>query len=163
MNKHLRWIVLSALVAMCFVVSTAHSHESPLVGAWRYVGEVDTREDGSPGPVEALSDSSGLLIYTADGFMSVNIMPKGRKWSAESATADELRETILNGAAYSGRYRVDSEKNTVTHVRDVSLDPEGSIELVRSYRLDQDKLVLSGTFPYKGEIIHFAITWERVR
>ncbi len=72
-------------------------------GVWRLLREVDTKADGSPAPVAALSDCEGLLIYTADGFMSVNIMPKGRTWSTDTATIDELRETVGNGTAYAGR------------------------------------------------------------
>jgi hypothetical protein len=154
------------LFALAFVatstVSAARAEGSSLVGTWRYVTEVDRREDGSPAPVAALSASEGLLIYTADGSMSVNIMPAARSWSAETATADELRETVLNGTAYAGRYRVDAAKGTVTHIRSVALDPEGAVEVVRSYRFEGDRLVLSGTFPYQGETIRFEITWERV-
>jgi len=135
---------------------------SSFVGVWRYAGRVDTRPDGSAAPTSALSELQGLLIYTADGFMSVNIMPTIRSWSTAGATVDELRETVGHGAAYSGRYAVDAATRTVTHRTSVSVDPayQGQ-DLVRTYVLDGDSLQLSGTFPYQGETIHFVITWIR--
>ena len=144
-------------------MAIAQQHGNLLVGTWRYVKEVDTRPDGSPAPVGVLSDCDGLLIYTADGFMSVNIMPRSRRWSADTATIEELRETITNGTAYAGRYRIDPANNTVVHVRAVSLEPRAETELVRTYRREGDKLILSGTFPFNGESIHFAITWQRIQ
>ena len=33
--------------------------------------------------------------------------------------------------------------------------------LVRSYALSGNTLKISGTFEYKGEIIHFEVTWVR--
>ena len=155
--------VLAALALATPSVAT-EDDKSRMVGVWRYAGEVDTRGDGSPAPTSALSHTEGLLIYTADGFMSVNIMPTGRHWSTDSATIGELRETVGNGTAYSGRYEVDTSTHTVTHITAVSVEPDfAGKRLVRSYALKSDKLMLSGTFPYRGEIIHFSITWIRVR
>ena len=138
--------------------------KADLVGVWRYVGETDTRANGSPAPLQSHSDSEGLLIYTADGFMSVTIMPKNRKWSSDTATIDELRETIANGTAYAGRYEVDTAAHTVTHMNSVNLEPGYSdAPLVRSYSLHDDTLQLSGSFFFQGSNIKFVITWQRVR
>jgi hypothetical protein len=38
-----------------------------------------------------------LLIYTADGYVAVNLMPKGRAWRVDSATLSELRLTVGEG------------------------------------------------------------------
>lgn len=66
-----------------------------LVGVWRFQGEVDTKADGSPAPAGAAAgECDGLLLYTLDGFMSVTIMPKARRWSTETATIAELRDTV---------------------------------------------------------------------
>ena len=94
-----------------------------LVGVWRYAGEVDTKADGSPAPTSALSDTQGLLVYTADGYMSIVHMPKNRAWLAETASATELRETVTNGNAYAGRYEVDQATHTITHITLVSMEP----------------------------------------
>ncbi|HUI59140.1 MAG TPA: hypothetical protein VLX90_02895, partial [Steroidobacteraceae bacterium] len=45
----------------------------------------------------------------------------------------------------------------------VSLEPEfQGRALTRTYSIDGDTLKLSGTFPHRGEIISFVITWTRV-
>ena len=49
----------------------------------------------------------GFAIYTSDGFVSINMMPKGRKWKLKTATLKELRRTLEDGSAYVGRYKVD--------------------------------------------------------
>jgi hypothetical protein len=135
-----------------------------LVGVWRYVGEVDTRADGSPAPTSALSDAQGLLIYTPDGFVSVVLMPTKRSWLSETASLAELRETVSNGTAYAGRYEIDPSKRTIAHITTVSMEPAFQEKrLVRAYVLDGNTLRLSGTFPYEGEDVHFTITWARVK
>lgn len=133
-----------------------------LVGVWRYAGEVDTKADGSPAPASAVSDTQGLLVYTADGYMSVVTMPKNRAWSTETASAAELRETMANGTAYAGRYEVDQTTHTITHITAVSMEPDFQEKrLSRTYALRGNTLKLMGTFPYGGESIRFTITWIR--
>ena len=152
------------LLFLCTLSLAAKADDrEAIVGVWRYAGEVDTRADGSPAPVSALSDTDGLLIYTADGFMSVVLMPKNRRWLAEAANTAELRETVSNGTAYAGRFEIDSRSHTVTHITSVSMEPAFQEKrLVRSYTLDGNSLKLSGTFPYEGADVHFTITWIRV-
>jgi hypothetical protein len=155
-------ILIIASVALCTGTALADDQKR-IVGVWRFVNEVDTKADGTPAPPAAASpDSQGLLIYTADGFMAVNIMPKGRTWSADSATIEELRDTVDGGAAYSGRYTIDNATHTVTHTTAVCMNPayQGK-SLMRSYAFKNGDLELSGTFPWKSDTIHFAITWRR--
>ena len=133
-----------------------------LLGAWRFVREVDTKGNGSPAPAAAMSDCEGLLVYAPDGYMAVNIVPKGRKWSAGTATLDEMRETIGNGTSYVGRYEIDAAAQTVTHVVSISVDPAfQNKRLTRKYAFEGETLKLSGTFVFNGETIRFVITWER--
>src|ERR1700759_3562490 len=134
-----------------------------LPGVWRYLKEVDTRLDGSTINVPA-PQYAGFIIYTSDGFVAANVMPKERTWSSESATIDELRESSVVGAAtaYAGRYEVDPETRTVTHIISVSVDPgdEGH-RLVRTYAFESNVLLLSGDFIYDSEKLRFTVYWER--
>ena len=142
----------------------AAGDETSIVAVWQYASEVDTHADGSRAPAAALSDTQGLLIYTADGFMSVVTMPKSRRWSTDGATPAQLRETVENGTAYAGRYELDPVHHTITHVISVSMEPQYErMRLVRGYELTGEVLVLTGTFPYDGETIHFAIRWTRMK
>jgi ribosomal protein S18 acetylase RimI-like enzyme len=140
----------------------ASGDQQRLLGAWRFVREVDTKANGSPAPAAAMSDCEGLLVYAPDGYMAINIVPKGRKWSAGTATLDEMKETIGNGTSYVGRYEVDAAGHNVTHVVSISVDPafQGK-RLTRHYAFVGETLQLSGTFVFNGETIRFVITWER--
>ena len=154
--------LLLLILTVAPTMALAADDEKALVGVWRYASEVDTRADGSPAPSSVLSTTQGLLIYTADGYMSVVHMPVGRSWLAESATAEQMRETIDNGNAYAGRYEVDSAAHTITHITSVSLEPEfQGKRLTRKYSVNANTLRLSGTFPNRGELISFVITWTR--
>ena len=151
------------MVTAALPLGAAADGRAQLVGVWRFVGESDTKDDGSPAQELAPPPREGLLIYTPDGFMSVNLMPKGRHWRGESAAPEELVETVVHGSAYSGRYEVDSTARTVTHLTEVSVDPDyAGRPLVRTYSIVGDRLLLSGTFHFKGETIHFTITWQRI-
>ncbi|HEY7640442.1 MAG TPA: lipocalin-like domain-containing protein [Steroidobacteraceae bacterium] len=155
--------VLFVLVLTLCALPTLADDRKTLVGVWRYAGEVDTKADGSSAPTSALGDTQGLLIYTAEGFVSVVLMPKARTWLSETATMAELRETVVNGTAYAGRYELDPNSHTITHITSVSMEPAFEEKrLVRQYTLEGNTLKLKGTFPYDGETIHFTITWVRV-
>ena len=159
--------MIGALFAASIALGAGKNHandEQQFVGVWRFISEVATKDDGTPAPpAAALGDSQGLLIYTADGFMAVNLMPTHRAWTTETASIEELRSTVDNGVAYSGRYTVDRAAHTVTHITLTSMDPayQGK-NLIRSYAFKNGDLELSGTFPWQGETSHFAIIWRKV-
>jgi Lipocalin-like domain len=135
--------LLLSLVFTLSVSWAAAGDREALVGVWRYAGELDTKVDGSPAPTPAISDTQGLLIYTADGFMSIVHMHTNRTWLAETASIAELRETVANGNAYAGRYEVDPATHTVTHITSVSMEPafQGK-RLTRNYILQGNTLQL---------------------
>jgi hypothetical protein len=154
---------LAAFLLLGALTLRASEDQHRLLGTWSFQREVDTKSDGSPAPAGvAAPDCDGLLTYTADGFMSVVIMPKGRTWSTDTATIGELRNTVGNGTAYAGRYELDEATHTITHIPSVSLEPSYQNQrLVRTYSLQGNTLQLSGTFDYQGTTIRFAITWVR--
>ena len=139
------------------------SDQRVLQGVWRFQNEVDTKSNGEivviPGP-----SYEGLLTYTADGFVLATVMPKGRTWDAVTATAEQLRESVLEGSstAYEGRYEVNPVAHTVTHAIVASVDPtdEGR-RLIRNYAFDGYKLLLSGDWTYRGEALRFTVYWVR--
>jgi hypothetical protein len=134
-----------------------------LEGVWEFEKEVDTLVDGTPvdppwTPLE------GMLLYRADGFMSVNLMPRGRTWTPANATFDELRASVAEGTGYAGRFEVDEKERTVTHIVSVSLDPvAGGQRLVRHYAFEGDRLVLSGEWRDKGEPRLFRVYWKKLQ
>jgi hypothetical protein len=142
----------------------ARDDRAHLVGTWVFQSEVDTTADGKPAPGSSSTGYDGQLIYTADGHMSVVIMPKGRNWAPDTAALEELRATAGDGTAYAGRYEVDPASHTVTHVPIVSLQPEHQRKrLSRRYELSGDTLVLSGSYDFQGQTMQFRLTWARAR
>ena len=90
----MRTLAVAAL--LCFPLATAGSagppqQPSPLVGVWRFQDETDRRPDGSVVQILPADDWDGFAIYTSDGFVSINIMPKGRKWKLKTATIKEWK------------------------------------------------------------------------
>ena len=157
MKARLFWM-LAAVVALGAVAQAqpaqlAHAHKSSdkerLIGAWHLVS---LGEPGPGGKVIGTPGLKGMLIYTRDGHMSVQIIYPG---SAAKVTNDY----VLNGYEASfGTYEVDEAKHMVTH------HVEGSItrglvgkHLPRVYRLTQDgRLIIHSVNPEE----HWEVTWE---
>ena len=155
---------ISLAAVLATVQAGAQAPPSPLVGVWRFQNEVDTRADGSVVQILPADGWDGYAVYTTDGFVSMNIMPKGRKWTLKTATLKELRKTLADGSAYFGRYKIDPVAGTVTHIVRTSVEPEyENKNLVRRYRIDGDTLTLSGTATTTGETVTFTIRWTRER
>jgi hypothetical protein len=97
-----------------------------LLGAWVLMSYIEYPIDGSPERYPFGEDAKGLLIYSSDGFMSVQLMPQDRRpfrsgdWF--QATASELRNASAF-VAYSGRFSVDEAAGKVTHEIAVSFFP----------------------------------------
>ena len=154
---------LFAALALSLAAGQALDPRAELVGAWRIQEEIDTRADGSV--ISVIPQGYvGIVVYTSDGFVSGTLMPRARGWVVGSATADQMRETLETGTAYTGRYEVDPKSHTVTHVIVSSMDPsdEGQ-RLSRTYVLDGDALALSGKWSYRNESLGFTIKFTRVK
>jgi len=153
-------LLLIAATLLC-IATGAGAHD--LTGTWVFEKETNTRADGSEVKLEN-AQYDGLLIYTADGHVSANVMPRGRAWRVDTATREQLHASIGEGAAtaYAGRYEVDAGKGTVTHIPGVSLDPADTGQrLVRQFKLVGDRLLLSGKWKYQGEELTFTVHWVR--
>ncbi|HUA16610.1 MAG TPA: lipocalin-like domain-containing protein [Verrucomicrobiae bacterium] len=120
-----------------------------LIGAWHLV-HIDAGPDGNAMPIP---QPKGMLIYTQDGHMSVQLM--------YPASANTLsNEYVLNGYEASfGSYDVDEIAHTVTHhvqgsnTRDLLVGKD----LPRRYEFTADgHLVIRSTRPDE----HWFVTWE---
>ncbi len=121
-----------------------------LIGAWHLVHIDAPSPDGKSQPIP---QPRGMLIYTRDGHMSVQLM------YPESANTLS-NEYVLNGYEASfGSYEVDETEHTVTH------DVQGSItrdllvgkDLPRKFEFTADgHLIIRSTRPDE----HWSVTWE---
>ena len=122
-----------------------------LVGAWRLAWLEEQGADGRPHRV----DYTGVLVYTRDGHMSVQIM--ARNPNAAPPTGPVQYEQG-GYEAYYGKYDVDERAHTVTH------HVEGALvrslignDLTRVYEFSGKQLILKSSRPDE----HWTVAWER--
>ncbi|MFC5058125.1 lipocalin-like domain-containing protein [Saccharothrix xinjiangensis] len=121
-----------------------------LVGTWRLVAfhDLDDRGDRSTGPLGA--EPRGLLVYTADGHVSVNMM------RGDGADPGGTRYM-----GYAGGWRVDGDR--VLHSVGITPNPAWvDTEQVRDAVLDGDRLTLVGVALVDGRPRRRLLEWARV-
>jgi hypothetical protein len=138
-----------------------------IVGTWRLVSFVTGDGLGAVPYWDAAA--TGLIIYTADGYVSAQLYdarrPKlGKEW--EQADPNAARTLFAGLATYYGRYTVDTEASTVTHLVEGAMSPDwvGS-RLVRSYRfLGPNRIELGVLTNAEGQPVanRLVLVWERV-
>jgi hypothetical protein len=149
------------------VTTPAELHDA-LVGTWRLVSYeatgVDDREVVHPFGERPL----GLLVHTADGYMSAQITRPDRPLfdedRLENGRPEELAEAARNYLAYAGPFRV-TDNDTVVHDVTLSLFPNWMGEAQpRVATLDGEVLRLALTTPVQiwGKLRTGVLTWERV-
>ena len=119
-----------------------------LIGAWRLVS---MEEPGSDGKLNRITDRKGILLYTRDGHMSVQLMLP----QSESGVSNDY---VQNGYEASfGSYDVNEEAHTVTH------HVQGSVtrglvgkDLPRAFQFSNGRLIVKSTRPDE----HWSVTWE---
>jgi hypothetical protein len=128
--------------------ATAGSAKEKLIGAWHLVS---MEEPGADGKLHRVTDRQGMLLYTRDGHVSVQIMfPK-----SESNVSNDY---VKNGYEASfGSYEVNEEAHTVTHHVQGSITP-GLIgkDLPRVFSFSGGNLMIKSTRADE----HWSVTWE---
>ena len=151
--KTLPWIALASAVILAGAQAPAHlspAGKDALIGAWRLV-RIDV--PGADGTVAHTSQPEGMLIYTRDGHVSVQLMyPK-------SANSPD-NEYVLGGYEASfGSYDVDEAKHLVTHHVRGSITRSLLVgkDLPRLYQITPDRhLIIRSADPRE----HWSVTWE---
>ena len=127
-----------------------------LVGTWRFVAiTIDGQPDPNRGP-----HPTGVITYTAQGTMAVQIMPDRARPSFAGAqpTPDEAKAALTGYTAYFDTYTIDEAARTVTHHRTGNLNPGRLNDAVRRYEFaTEDRVILR---PLENIT---ALTWERIK
>jgi Lipocalin-like domain len=119
---------------------------SRIVGVWR-LRRFEAHRAGSPVRYPFGRDALGLLLYSADGTMSGQLMRPGRPAFASATivggTDTELRAAATGYVAYAGTFTVDEARSVVLHRVTMSLFPNlvGTVQ-ERSAALEGDTLEL---------------------
>jgi hypothetical protein len=91
-----------------------------LIGAWRLESYESRSVDGSNVIYPFGPDAQGIILYTADGFMSTQLMRSGRKSFTGSdpheAQDDELASAASGYLAYSGAFTITDDGQIAHHI-----------------------------------------------
>jgi hypothetical protein len=138
-----------------------------LVGSWRLVS-YEVRDGAGALVGHPLgTDAVGYLVYTVDGFMSVQLMRPGRTRYQAGGLGDgtdaESAEAARGYVAYAGPYHVEGD-SIVVHEPEVSLFPNWlHVPAAREVALVEPHLELTNpeTLPYGGRELTAVLRWER--
>jgi hypothetical protein len=140
--------------------STCHSVAGDFIGTWKLVDYSFLHEDGT---VEKPWGDNvvGYLIYSAEGYMSGNLSPAGKRQNTEATEGQKARRK-RDYIAYAGPYTV--EGDTVTHHVEVSLFPNwlGTAQL-RYHKREGDTLILrTPPIPSGEDVVAVQLIWHKV-
>ena len=147
---------------------TAEDLRSTIIGAWSLVTYESTAVDGTGLSYPLGSDARGIIMYTADGYMSAQIMRSDRRLfagtDAHAASEAELAWAAEGYLSYAGPYTV-LDGGLIAHHVDVSLLPNwvGGTQY-RAARLADSHLQLAPSEPIQldGELRNARLLWRRV-
>lgn len=146
---------------------TPHDLREYLIGAWTLESYQSADLDGSNMRYPLGPDARGIILYTADGYMSAQIMRADRapfaRGDLQVGDGDELAAAAKGYLAYSGAFRV-LDNGVIAHHVDVSLLPNwiGGTQY-RAARAGDGRLELSPAEPVviKGRPRRGVLTWRR--
>jgi hypothetical protein len=151
MKSLIGW-TLAALVALTAVSQPQPAQQSPardkLLGAW-HLAWMEAR--GPDGKLTRATDVIGMLLYSRDGHMSVQLM-------FPPSASDLSNDYVKDGYEASfGSYDVNEQAHTVTHHVQGSITP-GLLgkDLPRQFQFSDGRLIITSTRPDE----HWSVAWE---
>jgi hypothetical protein len=123
---------------------TASAQNASIVGTWVLAAADKLLPDGTR-TTDYGDSPHGLVIFTPDGYYSVQIYRGGRaKFSSADkykVTAEEYKDASVGMSVHFGRYKFDPEKKTITFLIDSASVPnlDGTSQ-VRAFELKGDEL-----------------------
>jgi hypothetical protein len=169
------FMVLNAatgLSAAAEPIPPPHATRQELIGAWQLVS---IQIQGPTGPMLDPfynADSTGLLIYDASGWMSVQIVGQHRpamEAPASRPTHDTPQGAALKAAvldtyyAYFGTWKYDETAATVTHYVKSSLIPgESGASYSQTVSLEGGRLVFTTRREVAGGFVVQKKVWQRI-
>jgi len=126
-----------------------------LIGAWHLVDNYVENPDGTRTPTRG-PHPTGLIMYTADGYMSA--ITRWRDRDLGDATAADKERMFDTYSNYAGRWSL--EGNTVTHHIEHALNPN-FVGNSRDRTIDHqgDRMVFSGLG--SDGVSNAIIIWEK--
>jgi hypothetical protein len=172
------WLAALAIVSACASITPdtvradTHLERRDLIGAWRLVGMSYAGPDGRLDPFYQ-PDSTGILIYDASGWMSVQIGAPGRAFlevpgARVGRPADDRRARLEAAAfnsyyAYFGTWALDERSSVITHhVASALIPAEVGADYSQAATLVGGRLVFTTRTGSAGREVVRTKTWERL-
>ena len=157
MSRRMRIVVPLFLVvsALGLPVQTAPTSETTnirgkLIGSWRLISRDEQYADGK---IQTRTDAVGVIMYTADGHMAVQIMLPEKN----EMPSNPVQYQQAGYEAYQGTYTIDEKAQTVTHhVESALVRSLIGKDLTRVYRFEGKRLILKSSRSDE----HWTIIWE---
>lgn len=144
---------LTAVFAVSALQKSGSKGEVPnrLIGAWWLTW---LEEPDASGTLHK-ADCTGLLVYTLDGHISVQVMYRSPQTDGQSGPV----QYALGGYEASfGTYRVDENSHTfVFHVEGAMVRSLVGKDLPRVYEISGNQLIVKSANPNE----HWRVVWER--
>ncbi|MBL8703901.1 MAG: lipocalin-like domain-containing protein [Rhodospirillales bacterium] len=143
------------------------TYRERLLGNWRLVSFSAVGADGKV-YYPMGQGLVGVIMYTPDGRMSVQLMgpdrPRLDSPAYGAGTTEQWAAAARSFFAYAGTFSVDEAAPSVTHHVEMALNPYwAGRDQVRSIRMDGDDLELSGASPTASGAIDTAyVRWRRL-
>jgi Lipocalin-like domain len=156
-------VLVLATSAVCQRAQAADS----IVGTWRLVSWVEEETESKAQHKNFGDKPSGILMYTADGRMSIIFAdPRRQAPAAAQATDTEAANLYRGMVAYAGSYRLEGDK-VLVHV-DVSWNRawDGTDRPPTTVEVKGDRLTYKTSpfvSPFLGKEMVATLVWERVK
>ena len=124
------------------------------VGAWRLAR---LEEEGADGKIYR-ADCTGLLVYTRDGHMSVQVMYRNPPANSQATTNTAPVQYAQGGYEASfGTYEIDERAHTFSyHVEGALVRTLIGKDLPRAFEFSGKQLIVKSTHPDE----HWKVAWE---
>ncbi|MFO7963639.1 MAG: lipocalin-like domain-containing protein [Desulfobacterales bacterium] len=135
-------------------------------GSWRLIAS-EFRTSGGEVIHPLGDDALGRVIFSRSGFMSAQLMRKGRPGFASedpsNGTFEEIKSAFEGYIAYYGPFELDLEKQRlITHVEGSLFPNWVGADQVRFFEFNGDRLTLkTPPFAFGDEKFQGVLVWER--
>ena len=145
-------VIFFGTIVVAFPAGQAHAQQeqSRFVGAWRLVW---LEEPDANGTVHK-ADCTGLLVFTLDGHMSVQVMYRNLQGGGQGGPVQYAQGGY---EASFGTYQIDESAHTFAfHVEGAMVRSLLGKDLPRTYELSGNQLIVKSTNPNE----HWRVVWE---
>ncbi|SKC02125.1 Lipocalin-like domain-containing protein [Sphingobacterium nematocida] len=150
-------------------LSKMTSIKNEIIGTWELLSYIEVPVDGVDSFFPFGKSPKGLLLYSPDGYMAVQISGSDEiKYISNDrmqASAEELDRRVRGYIAFSGKYTIDNRNAHVVYDISNSLFPNWEeSQQVRKLDFEGDVLYQKSLEPIRsgGQTVHAYMTWKRI-